>query len=106
MSGPDARILAEFVAKYNPVPPGTYDLLEAVEWAERHFGSLLTGRTVRVRAMLRAEAAGLVQSAGLVLEYDQWDNPREPERWLTGWKLTDAGRAVLAQWRAAAEGHP
>lgn len=80
--------------------PSVASLLDQFEWGEEHFGSLLTGRTVRRDQVRRAVAAGVVESAGMVVVCDDDGFAREPERWREGFKLTDAGRAALAEWRA------
>lgn len=76
-------------------------LLEAVEWAEREFGSLTTGGDVTLRDMRRAEDAGLVRRSGFVAVCDDDGGPREPERYRMGWKLTHAGRAIVEVARRA-----
>lgn len=71
------------------------DVLDTVAWAEKHFGSLVTNRQCPRRAVMRAVAAGLVRSAGVVELCDDDGFTRTPERQREGFVLTDAGRAAL-----------
>jgi hypothetical protein len=67
-------------------------LLETVDWAQQHFGSLHSGGPVRRRDLLRAVRRGLVRSVGLteVCDGDGWLIPgRKPRE---GFVLTEAGR--------------
>lgn len=77
-----------------------FNRLEAIEWAEDEFGSLITTRQFPRRAILRLVERGLVRSAGLVTVLDGDGGMVEPERFREGFKLTDAGKQALTFFRA------
>lgn len=74
----------------------TLDVLQALAWGEKHFGSLTTGRTIRLRDMRRCIESGLAESVGPVVLCDGDGYTIEPERYRAGYRMTEAGRAVLA----------
>jgi hypothetical protein len=80
------------------------DLLETVAWGERHFGSLVTNRSVRLRDMRRAELAGFVYSAGMVELVDDDGEIIVPERYREGWKLTSHGLGEIERIERRASG--
>lgn len=79
-----------------------FDVLETMEWAEEHFGSLATNRQCRRRDVMKLVNAGLAISAGLVALCDDDGWTIEPERYGEGFKMTDAGKERLITLRAAA----
>ncbi len=78
------------------------DVLETVAWGEKHFGSVITGGGLLLRDVRRAIRDGLIVSAGQVIVCDGDGFGLEPERYREGFKLTDAGRAVVAEAKALA----
>lgn len=71
------------------------DVLEWIQWAETHFGSLVTSREVPRRDVLRCVKRGLVKSVGPVPLCDADGFRLAPERYREGFILTDRGRAAL-----------
>lgn len=74
--------------------------LSVVAWCEELFGSLTTSRSLRRRDVMRLVSSGLVESAGLVVLCDADGYTRQPERYVEGFRLTSAGRSVLAEHEA------
>lgn len=85
-----------------------FNVLESLEWGERHFGGLLTGRQTRRRDMLRLVARGWARSQGAVYVCDDDGFLLQPERMREGFEMTPKGRAALtrARTRLAANGYP
>jgi hypothetical protein len=76
-----------------------FNRLETLEWGEKHFGSLATGRAFPRRVMLRLVSRGLVRSVGLVELCDDDGFTISPQRLGEGYVMTDAGRKALAMSR-------
>jgi hypothetical protein len=70
--------------------------LETVAWGTEHYGALVTGQSTRRAVVLALLRKGLVADAGMVAVCDGDGYLLQPERWLQGWKITEAGKAVLA----------
>lgn len=68
------------------------DVLDALAWAEKHFGSLTTNRHLPRRDVMRAVKKGLAKSIGMAVLCDDDGFHIEPERYCEGFILTEAGR--------------
>ena len=79
------------------------DTLETVAWGEEHFGSVTTGGPLRKRDVDAAIRKGLVVEVGAVTLCDGDGFTIHPERYRTGYKLTEAGRR---QVRPNDQAHP
>lgn len=73
------------------------DVLEAVAWGEEHFGSVVAGGPLKKRDIERAVKKGLVESTGPVAVCDADGFTLQPERYRTGYVLTEEGRKALAR---------
>jgi len=77
------------------ITPGQLDALRTIAWGVKHFGALVTGRSVTLRTVRVLVARGLVESAGLVALCDEDGFLLQPERWRRGFRLSVAGRDFL-----------
>ncbi|OPY60585.1 MAG: hypothetical protein A4E57_04421 [Syntrophorhabdaceae bacterium PtaU1.Bin034] len=79
------------------------DVLEAIAWAEEHFGSLMPNEQCPREEVLKAVEAGLAYSVGAVVLCDGDGFMLHPEVWDEGFALTDAGHMYILQQEAANE---
>lgn len=90
----------------------THDVLSQIAWGEKHFGSIVTGRALPRRDVMREVAAGNVESVGLAAICDGDGFTIQPERYREGFRFTAAGRKIFedeearreAEFKAAWEG--
>lgn len=75
------------------------DVLELIEWGEKHFGSITTNRQLPRRDMLRCVQVGLAKSQGQVAMCDGDGGLIQPERYREGFILTGRGRSAIAAYR-------
>ena len=79
----------------------TLDVLQTVEWAMKHFGSLATSRQCTRRDVLREVKKGLVESSGFGALCDDDGFAVNSSREVKGFVLTDAGKDLLRKEEAA-----
>ena len=71
------------------------DRLETIEWGQRHFGSLATGKGFPRREMLQLVEDGYAESIGVCEMCDDDGFIIVPQRLGEGFILTDKGRHYL-----------
>lgn len=77
------------------------DALDHLAHMARFGWRALTGRSITARTMRKLAARGLVKDAGATVVVDGDGFTKMPERYRTGWELTDPGAAEVERLKGA-----
>lgn len=77
------------------------DCLDTTAWGMKHFGGIVTNKQLPLAVMRQCVKAGLCKSIGMVALCDADGFTIQPERYRTGYVLTEKGEAVLEAYHAS-----